>query len=129
MEQTTFQKEIKFKSNIMKDGVFNYEIVTKTATFKELNELDPTQHSLIFLVSPLFVEQKQIGGEKHMIADPIVLKDLTIEAINCLLILNNDFNIQDKVEFMNDGIALLKFAQWFIKEKFSAFFFNSIANY
>jgi hypothetical protein len=131
MESKTFKKEIKFsiKNFNVEKNEWEDIIVTKTATFKELSQTDSTQHQLIFLVSPLFVEQRQIGGETKMIADPVVLLDLTKASINCLLIEDTEFNIQDKIEFLNDGFALFRFGQWFLQNKFSGFFFNTINSY
>lgn len=133
----TFKKKIKFSSKVFDlpkqsetcDGWVR-NVVEKEATFKELSEVDSDQHDLFFLISPLFTEQRQIGTKKtKLIADPLILKDLTIKAIDCLLIEDENFNIQDKTEFLQDGMALMKFAQWFLNEKFTGFFLNSIESY
>ena len=131
MNENTFVKDITFLCQTFdpKSNKFEHLPVTKQATFKELSQTDPKQHKLFFLMFPLFVMQTTANGEERIVADPEILHNLTLKAIDCLLIVDEGFTIQDKKEFTNDALALLRFGQWFLAEKFTAFFLNFNQSY
>ena len=96
---------------------------TKTATFYELNRTDKRQHKLHFKLISLFEGLEKSKDEVDSIGiSSDGLYDITVKAINILIIENESFNNVDKREFLNDSIALLEFGMWLFKEKFAPFF-------
>jgi hypothetical protein len=126
----TFEKEITFLSNTLVEGKFEMHPVTKRAAFFELSQTDSKQHKLFFLMMPLWTSIRNVGSDSTtIVANPEILHDLTLKAIDCLLVENSNFTIQDKTEFLNDGFAILAFGKWFLEEKFTAFFLSFMQNY
>jgi hypothetical protein len=130
----TFQKDISFLSNTIKEGQSEWVLapVTKTATFKELDRRDKEQHKLHFKLIAIFEnfgvsKEDNIDGAKIKI-DSDGVYDLTVKGIKTLLICNEQFTVQDKAEFLTDSGAILQFGLWALGEKFAPFFstFNEI---
>jgi hypothetical protein len=129
MEQLTFTKDISYLSNTFDNDkqAFTMTKVTRVFKFKELNRTDKSQHKLFFLMFPLYLSTKDMNGNERMIADPEVLQNLTNVALDKLLIVESPQDEQDKKEFTNDGIAVMEFGYWFLNQKFTPFFLNSLA--
>lgn len=128
---STFVKELKYLSKVFDPATSEFieKPVKKQASFLELSQTDRNQHKLFFMTAPLFEQLTTIGGEKRLIANPEVLHDLTVKAIDILLVVDSNFTEQDKKEFLIDGFAILNFGRWFLEEKYTPFFINSIAIY
>ena len=123
----TFTKEIEWASwevNAEKEATVQV-IRKKTATFKELNRTDPTQHKLHFKLISLFegLEKNEDDPSSVGISSDGIY-DITVKAVKILLETNDQFTDADKKEFLNDSIALLQFGMWLFKEKFTPFFSN-----
>jgi hypothetical protein len=131
MENKTFTRELTYLSQVFDQDKNDFVKgpVTKPVSFYELSQTDPKQHALFFMMKPLYENIKTVGGGTRVIANPKVVKDLTVEAIDILLIVDDNFTITDKAEFMNDGFALLEFGTWFLEEKFTPFFLLFLQNY
>ena len=116
----TYEKEITFLSKQFIENEWAMIEVSKIATFKELSRVARDQHKLHFMLTSLFnkVEDEDEGFK----IDSDSLYDLTVKAIKTLLILNGDFTESDKAEFLNDSGAILNFALWAVKAKFTPFF-------
>ena len=126
----TYTKEISFISPTAFDatkgqmGQFEEKEITKTATFKELSRTDREQHELHFMIMAAFQETtgKKVKYDSSQILE---MTDIYIET--CMLV-NDGLNPQiditatDKMQFLNDSIAKLKFGLWLLNEKFSPFF-------
>jgi hypothetical protein len=123
---STFQKEITFLSATTKvvegKGEIVKEPVSKLASFKELTQDNPDLRGLIFMMRPLYETYKSVDGESKIVANPQILEGLITMCVDKLLILDDKFTIQDKVEFMNDNFAFLAFAEWYLQEKVTPFF-------
>ena len=118
----TFRKEITFLSKTLSgEGIWIDEEITKTATFKELNRVDRSQHKLHFKMMTVFEGFATDEDGKFKI-DSDALYDLTIKAFKNLLIEDSEFNETDKTEFLNDSGAILSFGVWIFKDKFTPFF-------
>jgi hypothetical protein len=120
----TFEKEISYVS-----CVYNPETekeaemsVVKTVTFKELSRLDKDQHKLHFKLISLFEGLEKDSDDSSIGISSDALYDITVKAINILVINNDSFTAVDKKDFLSDSIALLEFGMWLFKEKFSPFF-------
>ena len=122
----TFEKTIKYLTitgNLDSDNNPVLEPVEKQVSFYKLSQTDPRQARLFFMMRPLYREVKVIGeNEATFIADPGIMHDLTIAAINTLLIVDpdgtkagNKFTEMDKKEFLNDGFAVMTFGEWFFR--------------
>lgn len=123
----TFQREITFVSKVSQpsgDGkTIDWVIApqTKTATFKELNQLDKTQHKLhfkIISVAESFGQDEE--GKMNISSDGIY--DLTVKCINNLLVIDENFTAADKQDFLSDSGAILPFGMWMLTEKLMPFF-------
>jgi|SRR4051812_32595103 hypothetical protein len=126
MEQ--FNREISFISKIFDaDKVTDTcngwieGVVTKTATFKELSRTDKLQHKLHFKIIAIFEHFGVKEGEDVKI-DSDGVYDLTVKAINTLLIPDPEFTVQDKAEFLNDSAAIFDFGFWLLGNKIAPFF-------
>jgi hypothetical protein len=126
MEQ--FNREISFISKIFDaDKVTDTcngwieGVVTKTATFKELSRTDKLQHKLHFKIIAIFEHFGVKEGEDVKI-DSDGVYDLTVKAINTLLIPDPAFTVQDKAEFLNDSAAIFDFGFWLLGNKIAPFF-------
>jgi hypothetical protein len=121
----TFEKEITWVSWEV-DAEKNETVETprtKIATFNELSRTDKTQHKLHFKLLSLFEGLEREKGEADSVGiSSDGLYDITVKAINILLVPNTVFTEMDRKEFLNDSIALLEFGMWLFKEKFSPFF-------
>jgi len=128
MEDKTFTFEVSFHSMILNLETKKQELkeVKKTATFKELSQFDPSQHNLIFR-SENILRTIEFKKEHVWIADADLSLEFAKSAINTLLIENESFNRFDKAEFLNDGIALMKFGKFFI-DKYITFFLPLLTN-
>jgi hypothetical protein len=128
----TFKKELTYLEvvGVEDDGITpKMQPTTKNVTFKELSQTDKSQGRIFFLMRPLFQNVKMVGGGEKVIADPNVLYDLIMYVIDALLIQDEDFSEQNKVEFLNDNFAVMCFGEWFLNEKASPFFFRYLTNY
>lgn len=135
----TFVKTLKFLSitgNLDTSGNPIMEPVERQASFYKLSQTDPRQAKLFFMLRPLYREMKVIGQDKAtMIADPSIMYDLTLYAIDCLLIVDESgkdtgykFTNTDKKEFLNDNFAVLAFGEWFLEDSLD-FFVSYMMNY
>ena len=128
-----FQKEITFLSQkpfTGEDGnslSFQEILVTKTATFKELNRTDKKQHKLHFKIVALFTGAEKNEETGNVVLDSDTIYDLTVKSINELLQVDKDFTEQDKNEFLKDSGAIFNFGYWFLGEKVTPFF-SSLMN-
>jgi hypothetical protein len=125
-----FEKSISFTSKVFDETKISEscngwieDIVTKTATFKELCRTDKPQHKLHFKIVSIFEHfgVKESGAENIKL-DSDGLYDLTVKAINTLLIPDEKFTVQDKAEFLNDSAAIFTFGFWLLGEKIAPFF-------
>jgi hypothetical protein len=120
----TFQKEITFLSREFDEqsGTWEERPVTKIATFKEFSRTDKEQHKLHFRLIAIYNAETtpEDGGQVTMSSDG--LYDLVVKAVKTLLVPDENFNLQDKNEFLNDSGALLSFGLWLLGEKITPFF-------
>jgi hypothetical protein len=135
----TFEKTLKYLSitgNIDSDNQPILEPVEKQVSFYKLSQTDARQARLFFMMRPLYKSVKVIGeSENQIIADPNIMFDLTLQAIDILLIVDpdgsktgNKFTELDKKEFLNDSFAVLSFGEWFLTDS-APFFLKYFANY
>lgn len=124
-----FKKEVKFISQVFNPdpAINNFESiqVAKTATFKELDRVDKSQHKLHFKIVSLFMNnlgEKNDDGTANINLDSDALYDLTLKGIKTLIQINPEFTAQDLTEFLQDSGAIFNFAFWFLTEKLSPFF-------
>ena len=120
---STFTRELKWVSWEYSDAEgkqIECERV-KTATFKELNRTDRTQHKLHFKLISLF-EGVQNNDPEQVNISTDRLYDITVKTVELLCVPDQSFTETDKQEFMNDSIALLTFGMWLVREKFAPFF-------
>lgn len=116
-----FTKDIAFLSNVLNDKQeFELQSITKVATFSELDRRVKDQHKLHFML----VSIMKASGEDEMKIDSDQLYDFTTKAVKVLLITNESFTEQDKVEFLQDSGALISFGMWLLNAKVSPFFQN-----
>lgn len=116
----TFQKEITFinpagwdddeKKHIEKEE-------SKVATFKEFSRVDREQRRYQFMVTAII----KSSGESTIV-DHEVLCDITEKFIDINLVIDASFTAQDKLQFLNDNVAVIDFALWLLKEKITPFF-------
>lgn len=139
----TFQKEVKFISQILEGGHLVKKEVTKVATFKELDRTDEKQHTLHFKILSLYQNRVSTDDDEDEVdySDPTkkipvkldsdALYDLTVKCIKTLSIVDEtrvddtSFIISDKKEFLKDSIAILNFGLWFLSEHITPFFIQS----
>jgi hypothetical protein len=129
----TFKKELTYLNVVGVDSSVNppkpkLEPVTKQVSFYELSQTDKSQCRLFFMMRPIYRNVTMIGGSEVVIADPNVLYDLTLHAIEVLMILDDNFTLQDKTEFLNDNFAVLAFGEWFMQMS-APFFLQYLMNY
>lgn len=119
-----FKKEVTFLSNVFDTENESYSVVeiTKEATFKELHRQDNSQHKLHFMLFAIY----KVDDDGQMKVDSDQLYDITVKAINVLLVPDSNFTEQDKIEFLADGIALIRFGSWLLNNKIAPFFGSSI---
>jgi hypothetical protein len=125
-----FQRDIKFISKIFAESKISdtcngwiEDTISKKATFKELSRTDKAQHKLHFKIIAIFEHFGVKDGEGDAIKiDSDGVYDLTVKAINTLLILDEGFTVQDKAEFLNDSAAIFDFGFWLLGEKIAPFF-------
>src|ERR1700693_5556449 len=113
--EKTFQKEISFLCTELNNDTTEFEekSVSKNATFKELSRTDKEQHKLHFKIISLFVDsEKKNNGSIKLNSDEIY--DLTCEMIEKLLLIDNNFTVQDKAELLKDSGALFTFGYWLL---------------
>jgi hypothetical protein len=126
----TFQKEVTFLSKTpnsfnIETNAWDYEQVTKTATFKELSRTDRDQHKLHFKIVALFTggnierEEDEKAGTTLESDD---IYDLTVKCIKKLLIIDENFTAQNREEFLTDSGAIMNFGFWLLGEKIAPFF-------
>lgn len=105
------------------------EPVQKQASFYKLSQTDQRQARLFFMMRPLYRSVQIIGeAEARVIADPNIMYDLTLAAIESLLVVDKEFTELDKKEFLNDTFAVLSFGEWFLEDS-TPFFLKYFANY
>lgn len=124
----TFQQPITFLAKVFNEdpAVNKWETkeITKIATFRDLDERDKDQHKLHFKILSV-VDLGGIGdndGDAKVRIDSDALYDLTVKAINQLLVPDETFTIQDKKEFLSDSGAIFNFGMWLLTNKFLPFF-------
>lgn len=123
-----FQKDITFARKVSQETEDKTSIewvieeVTKTATFKELDRTDKDQHKLHGKIMTLTVFNSEKDEQGKINVDSDAVYDLAVKGINCLLLIDESFNAQDKKEFLTDSIALYSFGLWLISEKIGPFF-------
>lgn len=131
--ENTFTREITFlsrsfnsetQSNQNTDGSDHYTKSKKTATFHELSRTDKSQQKLCFEIVGIYSSfgGKNEEGESVFNINGEALHDMTLKCIKTLLILNENFNATDKVEFLQDSGALIEFGMWMMGEKITPFF-------
>ncbi len=116
----TFQKEITFINPAGWDDVEKRHVEKeecKVATFKEFSRTDREQREFQFLVTSII---KSTGSTT--IVDPKVLCDITEQFIEVNLLLDASFTATDKLQLLNDNVAIIDFALWLLKEKITPFF-------
>ncbi len=119
-----YQKEISFIDPAYFDttaGTMGQHIekeVKKTATFKEFSRTDKEQRKLQALLMSVFKSK----GEGELQLDHEALIDITEKAIDVLLVVDENFNGNDKINFLNDNGAVIIFGMWLLNEKISPFF-------
>ena len=116
----TFQKEVSFINPAGWDDVEKKHIEKeecKVATFKEFSRIDREQRKYQFMVTSIL---KSSGD--NTIVDHEVLADITEKFIEINLITDASFTAQDKLQFLNDNVAVIDFALWLLKEKITPFF-------
>lgn len=124
----TFTKEITWVGYDVDIEAENPEQVlterTKTATFKELNRTDETQHKLIFQISELFdsKSKKDENGDTDVDLNSASFCDLIKKTVKDLLIVDQNFTEMDKREFLQDALALMSFGFWMLQNHFAPFF-------
>lgn len=121
--ERTFTKEISWISYELNDNTKGLEEVQKTAnvTFKSLNQTDKSQHKLHFMIISMF----QSGDGDAAKLDSDVLYDITVKAVNQLVVCDENFKERDKTEFLHDSMALLQFGLWLFGNQFAPFFQKS----
>ena len=97
---------------------------TKTATFKELNRTDETQHKLIFKISELFDSKavKDEDGNTDVDINSASFCDLIKKTVKDLLVTDANFSELDKREFLQDALGLMSFGFWMLQNHFAPFF-------
>jgi hypothetical protein len=113
----TFSTEVSFLSQILVGEKFEEQVVKKTATFKEWSRTDKDQHKLHFMLVSIF----KTNGNK-MVVDSDQLYDITVKAVEVMLVPDASFNEQDRTEFLNDGGGLIQFGMWYMANKIAPFF-------
>lgn len=111
---STFQHKIHYMSNVLDDekGRVEKKRVDKIVHFKELDETDTNQHDLHFKLFSLY-RTKSNGIDSSVVIDTTVLREITVEAIKLLVVLDENFTHVDLKEFLASSLGLLKFALWF----------------
>jgi hypothetical protein len=123
----TFVKQVKFLSHSF-DGEKPVDVIlTKDATFKELNRTDKSQHDLHFDIVGLLVKNKVSDDDddesnKVLSLDMAKVGALVKKAIKTTALTDNNFTETDKKEFLQDFGALLPFSNWYMQEKVLPFF-------
>jgi hypothetical protein len=130
--ENTFTHEITFQS-YQWDEIAKNQIrkpLTKTLRFKELDQCDPSQRKLQFMIRPLFKFGKTIAGRDEFIAEPEILCNITEKYISEMLVITDTEHISEIEikELMNDNMAILIFAEWLINNKLADFFLNLVKN-
>lgn len=119
-----FTQSISFLSKVFNEDNNQWEEkpIIKTATFKDLIRTDKSQHKLHFKIISIFEHfgVKEDGPEMKIDSDGIY--DLTVKAVNTLLVTDESFTVQDKAEFLNDSAALFEFGLWLLGAKIAPFF-------
>jgi hypothetical protein len=124
----TFKREISLTQRKLNEkGIPTGELekVSKSATFKELSQFDEEQGELIFSLSALIQSSSENDFQKTVI-DPKMMYRITKEIVKYLLVPGEGFTEDDKKLFLLDSVALLKFGNWFISEKFIGFFLTTM---
>lgn len=131
--ENCFDRQVSFISKGY-DGAndkYTREKVKKTATFKELDATEKTQHRLHFLITSVFksseIDQTDPGKKATVKIDTDVLYDLVVKSINVLWVETPAFSSLEKEEFLTDSGALLDFGMWFLEEKLTPFFLTLMA--
>lgn len=134
MQENTFSKEVTFSHlSFDKDNPTQrkMEPVTKMATFRELNQLDRTQHKMhgrlfaFFATSP-FGDNEEEGAKMTLDTDGIY--DMTTYYIKNFLVVGEEFGIKDKEKLLSDSTALFDLGIWLMRDKFTPFFLQSRTN-
>lgn len=143
--ENVFSQEVEFTSKVYTTEGWTSPSVQRTATFKELDATDETQHRLHFKISAMMIakikEVKEENGEDISDSagkifgrlDADEMYDITVRFIKTMLILVDKvpdgaaqqypiFTATDKTEFLQDSGALLRFALKVVPEKILPFF-------
>jgi|ERR1044072_2672347 hypothetical protein len=99
------------------------EPIEKTAWFKELSRTDKSQHKLHFKILAIFENFGVKGADIDNIKiDSDGVYELSVKAINTLLLVDDKFTETDKQEFLNDSAAIFDFGFWLLGQKIAPFF-------
>lgn len=114
----TFERTIKYKSQVLRGAQHVIESVEKKVTFNELNDMDAAQHRLHFKIMSLYRLRILSDSDETKVAeiDTDTLYDLTVLSIKSLVILTDDFKEVDLKEFLACSLSILKFGMWFLEE-------------
>jgi hypothetical protein len=93
--------------------------VTKKVTFNALNRRVESQHKLHFMIVSLFNGNTD---DDDITINTDKLLDITKKAINCLIVISEEFTEIDKKELLTDSMALLPLGMTLFKEVFTPFF-------
>jgi hypothetical protein len=129
--ENTFTHEITFQS-YQWDEIAKNQIrkpLTKTLRFKELDQCDPSQRKLQFMIRPLFKYGQSITGKNELIAEPEILCNITEKYINEMMVITDSESITEieVKELLNDNIAIMMFAEWLLNNKIMPFFLSLLA--
>lgn len=132
MEQT-YQKELKYITigfDEEKQQVGEIA-VTKTATFRELSRLDSRQTKLHWKIMET-MEASNVENDDDengkMRVNSEALCDLIYKYIKTMLVTDEDFTEQNKIEFLKDSGAIMQFGFWALSEKIAPFFSRLMSN-
>lgn len=132
-----FQKDITFLGLVYdqlahdagEPGKWITEPLTKTASFKELDQRDRDQHKFHFKIVSFFSkgaaeEEAEKDEEKESVGafDSDAVYDLTTKFIKKFMVIDPNCTAADKESILTDSGAILEFGLWLVKEKFIPFF-------
>lgn len=111
---STFKYKINYLSTVFNETQTDVvkKRVEKVVQFKELDETNIEQHDLHFKIFSLY-RTKTSEFDTSVVIDTKILRELTVESIKLLVILDTDFTHVDLKEFLTSSLALLKFGLWF----------------
>lgn len=125
-----FEKEVSFNQKGFDGTNHTMDKVKKTARFKELDSQDVKQHRFHAYILTAFTRSAKDANpedadeEKKVEVglDGEMIYDMAVKGIKNLLVIDQEFTAQNKMELMQDSGALLSFGMWFVAEKVLPFF-------